>query len=298
MDQEQEATVRIGMVHYINTAPIHTIWKERHYPAQWQMIDDHPAALNSKLAAGEIDLGFVSSHEYGIRPERYRILGDLSISANGPVGSVFLFSRIKPEKLSGEKVLLSAQSKTSVCLVRIVLEKFLAVNPVYFCAEVADARRLEAQGILAIGDDALRLKLEGSYQYCLDLGEEWQQQTGLPFVFAVCAVREEFCRQQPDLVARVHRELLSCRDEGLRELGRICAAVAQRIPMEVSGCLSYLRAIHYDLDGQKQQALETFYRYLFDFGEASAAALPLKIQAAAGAGSNAPDPLFPRPAER
>ncbi|MBE0582449.1 MAG: menaquinone biosynthesis protein [Desulfofustis sp.] len=273
----KEATVRIGMVAYINTAPIHTIWKERQYPAEWRMIEDHPAALNEQLAAGEIDLGFVSSHEYGIRPELYRILGDLSISANGPVGSVFLFSRIKPEKLAGEMVLLSAQSKTSVCLVRIVLERFYGVQPVYCCGEVADARRLGAQGILAIGDDALRLKLEGSYQYCVDLGEAWQQQTDLPFVFAVCAVRDDFCRRQPELVARVHRELVSCRDEGIRQLGRVCQLAAPRIPMEVDACFSYLQAIQYDLDDAKQRALATFYRSLVAFGEASGAALPLKI---------------------
>ncbi|MCB2218388.1 MAG: menaquinone biosynthesis protein [Desulfobulbaceae bacterium] len=272
-----DATVRIGMVAYINTAPIHTIWRERHYPAEWQMIEDHPAALNEQLAAGDIDLGFCSSHEYGIRPDRYRILGDLSISANGPVGSVFLFSRVKPEKLAGETVLLSAQSKTSVCLVRIVLEKFYRVQPVYCCGEVASARQLGAKGILAIGDDALRLKLEGSYQYCIDLGEAWQQETGLPFVFAVCAVRDEFCRTQPELVARVHRALVDCRDEGLRQLDRICRLAAPRIPMEVDSCHSYLQAIHYDLDEAKQRALATFYRALVDFGEASEAALPLKI---------------------
>ena len=277
MSETASQTVRIGMVRYINTAPIHCIWQERQHPEGWLMIEDRPAALCAKLGADEIDLGFVSSYEYGIRPERYRILGDLSISANGPVGSVFLFSRMKPEKLGSQTVLLSAQSKTSVCLVRIVLERFFSIEPVYCCGDVADALRLDAQGILAIGDDALRLKLEGSYQYCLDLGEAWQVHTGLPFVFAVCAVREEFCRSQPDLMARVQRELISCRDEGLRQLPRICSLAAPRIPMAVDGCYSYLQAIQYDLDDKKRQALETFYRYLMEFNEALPTALPLKI---------------------
>ncbi len=277
MRQDKDFTVRIGMVHYINTAPIHTVWKERRHPEQWQMIENHPAALNEQLAAGTIDLGFVSSHEYGIRPERYKILDDLSISANGPVGSVFLFSRIKPEKLSGQKVLLSAQSKTSVCLVRIVLERFYNVAPIYCCGEVADALRVEAEGILAIGDDALRLKLAGSYQYCLDLGEEWHRLTGLPFVFSVCAVREEFHRRQPELLAQVHRELVSCRDAGLKDLARICTVTAPRIPMATDSCYAYLQAIEYDLGPLKRQALETFYRYLIDFGEAVPAAVPLAI---------------------
>jgi len=278
MKETFSTTTRIGMVHYINTAPIHEIWKERVDNPHWQLVEEHPAHLNRMLAAGEIDLGFVSSHEYGMRPERYRILSDLSISANGPVGSVFLFSRVKPQKLSGLRVLLSAQSKTSVCLVRIILETFFAVLPDYFSGEIKDARRENADAVLAIGDDALRLKLEGSYQYSLDLGEVWQRHTGLPFVFAVCAVRDDFCSRHGSIVKRVHETLIACRDQGIRDLGRICSLAAPRIPMEIQSCHDYLQAIEYDLGENKIKALEKFFFYLRELGEVSEQALPLKIE--------------------
>lgn len=270
--------VKIGMVNYINTAPIHEIWKSRNHNPSWQMVEAHPATLNRMLAAGEIDLGFVSSHEYGIRPEYYQILDDLSISAHGTVGSVFLFSRIKPEMLSGLKVLLSIQSKTSVCLVKIALEKFFNTSPIYLEDEVGKARRLGAEAVLAIGDDALRLKIEGSYQYCLDLGELWRRYTGLPFVFAVCAVRTGFAEQNPALVGEVHRELLDCRDKGLQSLDQICTIAAPRIPMEVDVCRSYLQGIEFNLGPLKKKALQKFYTYLFEFDEARKQCLPLKIR--------------------
>lgn len=269
---------RIGMVHYINVAPIHETWKEQVRETGWQLVEEHPAALNQMLANGEIDLGFVSSHEYGIRPESYRILSDLSISANGPVGSVFLFSRIKPEMLSGLPVLLSAQSKTSVCLVKIILSRFFGVIPAYYEGNVKDARRNNAEAVLAIGDDALRLKIEGSYQYCLDLGEVWLKHTGLPFVFAVCAVREDFFCQNPVLVNKIHRKLVDCRDKGVADLDRICTIAAPKIPMDVSVCHSYLKGIEYDLGDDKIKALTTFFTYLTELDEASDEALPLKIE--------------------
>lgn len=278
MTTQTRPAVRIGMVNYINTAPIHEIWKSRPHDDSWLMVEEHPAALNRMLAAGQIDLGFVSSHEYGIRPEQYEILEDLSISAHGSVGSVFLFSTIKPEMLSGLKVLLSVQSKTSVCLVKIALEKFFKVSPVYVEDEVRNARKRGASGVLAIGDDALRLKIEGSYQYCLDLGELWRRYTGLPFVFAVCAVRAEFVEKNPDLVGAVHRELLLCRDQGLKSLAEICHLAAPRIPMEVDVCHRYLSGIEFNLGPLKQQALQRFYSYLFDFEEARKTCLPLKIR--------------------
>ena len=270
--------VKIGMVNYINTAPIHEIWKSRNHDQSWQMVEEHPATLNRMLAAGEIDLGFVSSHEYGIRPEKYEILEDLSISAHGPVGSVFLFSMIKPEMLSGLRVLLSVQSKTSVCLVKIALEKFFNVTPQYLEDEVRNARKRGAEAVLAIGDDALRLKIEGSYQYCLDLGELWRRYTGLPFVFAICSVRSEFSRKNPELVKAVHRELITCRDMGLDSLDRICRLAAPRIPMDVEVCHRYLSGIEFNLGPLKQQALQRFFTYLFEFGEARKECLPLKIR--------------------
>lgn len=271
-------SARIGMVNYINTAPIHRMWQEREHDPAWLLVEEHPAALNKMLAEGSIDLGFVSSHEYGIRPEQYQILDDLSISASGAVGSVFLFSRSKPELLSGLTVLLSSQSKTSVCLVKIVLEKFFGVVPRYLVGEVREAREKNVDAVLAIGDDALRLKIAGAYQYQLDLGEVWRRHTGLPFVFAVCAVRSEFCRANSELVNAIHRELIDCRDQGIIRLREICAIAAPKIPMQTDACFAYLQGIEYNLGPKKVEALERFFSYLFDFNEARKESLPLKIR--------------------
>ena len=53
------ATARIGMVNYINVAPIYEIWKEKRLPAHWQVIEGHPRQLNELLLADRIDMGFV-----------------------------------------------------------------------------------------------------------------------------------------------------------------------------------------------------------------------------------------------
>ena len=86
---------RIGMVEYINTAPIYEVWKALSIPEEWVVTTAPPSTLNRMLAADELDIGMVSCFEYAARPDKYRILADLSISANGPVGSVFLFSFIR-----------------------------------------------------------------------------------------------------------------------------------------------------------------------------------------------------------
>ncbi|HIQ37006.1 MAG TPA: ABC transporter substrate-binding protein [Desulfocapsa sulfexigens] len=269
--------VRIGMVNFINTAPIYEIWKTRSHPQDWHVVEAPPSTLNRMLAQGELDLGFVSSHEYGVRPEEYRILSDLSISANGSVGSVFLFSKVSPNELNDKSVLLSGQSETSISLVKVLLEEFFHVHPKYEVGDVNGPKAADSGAILAIGDEALRLSASDEFPYKFDLAEVWCQYTDLPFVFAVCAAREEFCRRYPETVSAIHREFLFCKEEGRGQLESICETVAPRIPMHPDECYVYLRAIEYGLGKRKQQALETFFQYLIDRNDASPKSVPLNI---------------------
>jgi chorismate dehydratase len=279
---------RIGMVNYINMAPIYEVWKEQVRRPDWIMLDAPPAQLNRLLTAGSIDLGFVSAYEYAVHPWLYRLMADLSISATGPVGSVFLFSSVPPEQLDGTLVLLTGQSDTSVCLLRLILEEFIKVRPRYVRGEIFAPPALaeEPAALLAIGDEALRLNAapDPRYPVQIDLGEYWHQQTGLPFVFAVCAVREDFLQSNTEVAREIQQTLISCREQGLARLPEICTKAAARIPlMTTAACLHYFQSIEYDLSPIKQEALARFFALLIQRGEASPAALPLK--------------LFPLPAE-
>ncbi|WP_028584822.1 menaquinone biosynthesis protein [Desulfogranum mediterraneum] len=270
---------RIGMVNYINTAPIYEIWKELDCPADWNIVEGHPRVLNKMLAADQIDMGFVSSYEYAARPERYQILGDLSISATGPVGSVLLFSSLPPEELDKEEILLTGQSDTSVCLVRIILEEFYRVKPRYRVGDAYGAGDQEAPAaaVLAIGDDALRLRIEDRYPFQLDLSDLWHQRTGLPFVFSVCAIRQDFIDASPGVARAIRERFIDCRIQGGRRMAEICDRVARRIPMDCTMCSEYLNGIEHDLGDGKRRGLELFFELLINRKEASPAALPLKI---------------------
>lgn len=271
--------IRIGMVNYINTAPIYEVWKELTLPEEWQVVEAQPSQLNRLLAAGELDLGFVSSYEYAVRPEQYQIFDDLSISATGPVGSVFLFSTLAAEELGGKTVLLTGQSDTSVCLVRLILEEFLQVKPRYITGDVYQASAVsgEIQAVLAIGDDALRLKAENRYPIRLDLAHCWYEKTGLPFVFAVCAVQNKFLESHAVQARQIRETFIQCRSRGRERFSEICQNVAQRIPMDCEDCSRYLGGIEHDLSPSKLQALEVFYTYLINRQEASGKALPIRI---------------------
>ena len=270
--------VRIGMVNFINTAPLYDVWLRTVNRPDWSVVEAEPSVLNRMLYAEQLDMGLVSSQEYAAHPENYLLLDDISISASGPVGSVFLFSKFEPEQLTDRLVLLSGQSQTSAVLVKIILENFYNVIPWYEVGSVLDAHHnSEVSAVLAIGDEALLLAQNKIYPHKIDLGKIWHQKTSLPFVFAVWAMREEFCRSNPGIVREIQRELLRCRQVGQMELQNISKRVGPRVTMDADACYTYLSGIEHDLGPDKKKGLIHFIKYLIDRGEGSPEALPLKI---------------------
>lgn len=279
MDKRAMNPVRIGMVNYINTASIYEIWRDNVNNPNWIVTEEPPSTLNYLLANDKLDLGLVSSYEYAVHPEKYRILQDLSISATGPVGSVFLFSQNDPQELDKRLVLLTGQSETSIALVKIVLEEFYAIQPQYMIGDILDPKsyKQDVGAVLAIGDDALRLREEKKYPVELDLADIWNKKTGLPFVFAVFAVREELIAKRPEVLTEIWKTLLFCREKGRENLHEISEKVAPRIPMDVENCYNYLLKIEHNLDSNHIQALKTFFQYLIQRGEVPDNALPIKF---------------------
>jgi len=270
--------VRIGMVNFINTAPLYDIWQRTVNRPEWNVVEAAPSVLNRMLHTNQLDMGLVSSQEYAAHPQDYLLLDDISISASGPVGSVFLFSRCDPKLLAGRTVLLSEQSQTSVSLVKIVLEKFYQVMPHYEMGSVLEAQKNDAiQAVLAIGDEALVLAQAQTYPYMIDLSKIWYEETSLPFVFAIWAMRQEFCRNNPEVAMEIHHELLRCRNEGKQDLKNISKRVAPRVSMETEACYEYLRGIEHDLSPLKKKGLIRFIEHLIERGEGAAEALPLKF---------------------
>lgn len=254
---------KVGFVNFINTSQIYIPWKESGGEPDWDVIEGTPAFLNRLLDADEIDVGIVSSYFYGINYQKYIIFPDLSISATGAVGSVILFSKTPVKKLDKRIVITTQQSATSVNLLKIVLEDFFGVRPIYLAGDLNIFNRSDSEALayLAIGDEALRLRETIDLDQ-IDLAEVWLEHTGLPFVFAVWAIRKKCLKEARDAVTRLNKKLNSCRLQGQKEIERISGLVAPRIPMDQAKCLDYLKGIELDLSEKKREGLLYFFDLL------------------------------------
>jgi chorismate dehydratase len=262
--------LRVGKVSFINTLPIFYPLESGAVRHDFQIIEGTPVDLNGLLAAGELDLGLVSSVEYGRRFERYLLLPDLSISCKSQVCSVLLLARVNLEELDGQEILLTPKSDTSVALLKLLFSRRFSVQPRYRVADyhLPDCSWPDGSAaVLAIGDDALRLRKDPEVKLALDLGAAWHEWTGRPFVFAVWALRRETLAQRDGVVHRAHATLLRAREYGLRHLGQISETLGQCSWFSPGECGQYLQTIEYDLDADKQAGLKLFLDLLHEMGE-------------------------------
>ena len=178
---------RISIIDYLNAAPLNYGFKHGLGFERFHLKFQVPSACSDHLRNGEVDAGLISSIEY-LRIPGLKIVPGLCIASPKRVRSVVLLSKVLPESI--KTLALDASSRTSVVLVQILLRERYGVLP--RATEMPPdigAMLAENDAALMIGDKAMRINREGLM--VLDLAEEWYAWTGLPFVFAIWAMRPD-----------------------------------------------------------------------------------------------------------
>ena len=256
--------MKLGRIPWINCYPVYGAVDRGLVSMPAELVSGTASELNDLLAAGAIQVSVVSAVEYARNAAAYHLLPDLAITCDGPVHSVGLFSKRPIEDLSGCTVLLSASSRTSVLLLELICRHRWGIHPNFagVRAEVADLNglaRLPHEAVLVIGDAALHLSTQAVYPVRVDLGAEWKDWTGLPFVFAVWAARRETSLAA---VQGVHKRLLDSRAWGLEHLDTLAASAAQNTGVAEAVCRAYLGGLDYALSYRHLAGLTDFFRRL------------------------------------
>ncbi len=248
--------IRVGAVNYLNTKPLVEGLAE--LAPTVDLSFDLPSRLADQLAAGELDVGLIPVVEY-FRAGTYSVVPDVSIASRGPVLSVTLFSRVPWSEI--QSVALDAGSRTSAALAQILLRKRYDVTPRIenLPIDVA-AEDVSADAVLLIGDRAMRACLPG-FAFAFDLGQEWADWTGLPFVYAVWAVREGVNLGEAEAAIAKAKRL------GQARAGAIAAREAPSLGLDAGFCRRYLDTIiHYDLGPRELAGLERYYTLAVELG--------------------------------
>ncbi len=120
-----DSIIRIGKINYTNAWPMYHYFPMEGLHGLTEFDSQVPTGLNKALAAGEIDMGPISSFSYGEHFEHYMMYPNLSVSAKNKVNSILLFHREPLEVIKDGRFALPTTSATSVHLLKKILLQVL-----------------------------------------------------------------------------------------------------------------------------------------------------------------------------
>jgi chorismate dehydratase len=214
---------------------------------------DPPAICADRLIAGSVDIGLVPVASIS-EIMNASIFSSYCIGADGAARTVILASEVPVEEI--KEIILDYQSRTSVQLIRILVQEFWHYNIDFKLGnagfEGTDIKNHTAA--IVIGDKAFIV--EKKYKYTYDLAEVWKKFTGLPFVFA-CWVTN--CKLEKSFVNRFEEAI----HYGITHI----SDAALTAKFNGLNCLSdiedYLRNnMSYTLDEKKKEAMQLFLKMM------------------------------------
>lgn len=230
---------------YSNSAPL--VDKLVEVDPRVRVMNDHPANLVADLNAGKADVALIPVAHLFSHPELVMLEG-LGVAADGPVKSVLLKCNVPVDQI--RTVGRDPASATSNALAELLLRNHYGRD-----VEMHEFQTMkDPDAAVVIGDRALCSDPAPAGD--IDLAEAWKAMTGLPFVFAVWAVRKDFSARN-EVSGIAHK---ACK-AGLESLEKIAARYANELGSSKTFWLDYLAdSIHYELDERDLEGLVEFRR--------------------------------------
>ena len=212
-----------------------------------------PSACADQVASGAADIGIIPSFE--LTRQDLEVIPGPGIACHGPVRSILLVAARPAAGI--RRLAVDSSSRTSVQLARVILERRFGATPELISHPPdLDAMLRLADAALIIGDPALRIDPSRLPYHVYDLGKEWTEMTGLPFVFAVWAGRKSVIT--PEVVEAFQD---SCRF-GRARIEEIVAAESGRREIAPHLVREYLtRHIVHELGARDYEGMDLFLRY-------------------------------------
>jgi cyclic dehypoxanthinyl futalosine synthase len=232
--------LRLAAVSFLNTRPI-TYGIERGLvgSGRVELTFDLPSRCAAAVSRGEADLALMPIASYATAETELCIVPGVAIASRGPVRTVLLMGDVPWEEM--DTIFLDEASRTSQMLVRLLTHE-RKLTPRF---ESAEHDRIVDQvggrrGALVIGD--LCFAASGRFPHVYDLGAEWTNQVGLPFLNAAWIGR-------PDVLESGDVELLQeSLALGLANRDEIARSFAERDRADVALYRRYFHDnIHYGL---------------------------------------------------
>lgn len=235
--------IKISAVSYTNTKPFIYGIERSDVIDQIDLSLDIPSDCATKLIEGQVDVGLIPVAVMPLVPNA-NIIGNYCIGSIGAVNSVFIFSNVPVDQIRTVK--LDKQSRTSNNLAKVLL-KFYWKQEVEFTTDL-DA---DTDAMVLIGDRTFGKTRE--FSFCYDMGEQWMNFTGLPFVYAAWVANKE-------LPESFKADFDAALKLGLDNRKAVIAALPAVANFDLDDYL--MNKLEFNLTDSKREALSRFLEYI------------------------------------
>ncbi len=231
----------VSKMPYLNSVPFYNSFPN--YSTVVKLAPLAPRVFGKLAEQGSVAAGPMSLRDYMMLNENFERL-DYGVAVKGKANSVLLFSTFDWNELSEKRIGITAETSTSIELLRVLLEKRFGITDYSFDRINKLDRYEDFDAILLIGDEALKRAYGDGivgFDKVFDLAEEWCAWKEMPFVFAVWAIRKgtpEAARLE--VIESLERSLTSSANH-FGEFGREHGAKLGMSEGEVSDYLSQFR---------------------------------------------------------
>ncbi len=235
--------IKISAVAYTNTKAFIYGLEHSEIMDKIDLSLDIPSDCAAKVISGAVDLGLMPVAAIPLVPNA-NIVADYCIGSDGAVNSVFIFSDVPVSEIKTVK--LDAHSRTSNNLAKVLL-KFHWKKEVSYTTDL----NAKTDAIVLIGDRTFGKKDDFAFAY--DMGAEWKNLTGLPFMYAAWVANKEI----PESFKAEFNEALKF---GLDHRNELLKTLPQTPNFDLADYLNH--KLQFDVTDDRKKAMNLFLGYI------------------------------------
>ncbi len=247
---------RIGAIPDFYCRPVVFGIEHPESPAAAGLFFESAGVNTERILNDECDAALIGPVEYARNSSDFSLYPSIGVSSRGESRTSTLCVNRNIHSITS--VAVGAVSSSEIILAKIILsEKFeqeIVIVPVIGSAE---QMLLKADAALLTGNALLASRWEGP---SLDLVDEWNEMTDLPFVHLLCAARKEKYKKE------IASLLLTSQELGAASLSVIAAQQSKDLKRPVDALERQLEGYVYGFDDEAREALGEFFRYAFYLG--------------------------------
>ncbi len=230
----------------------------------FDLVIDIPAKNAIKLSerSGGIRNAFLSPIDYARHGGEYRIVPNICIASSNQTNTIQLI--LKSNLYNIERIAIDVRFTSEIILAKIILSEKYQNQSTHSNLQFipmmpdVDAMLAKADAALIVQDNPHMIARADTFT--IDLVEEWNDLTGLPYIHGFWVGREE------ELSKVEAQALFAAKNNGVILKSQIAQSIAQQQNLSLSELTKYLSLFSYEFSEKEEESLTEFINYAYFHG--------------------------------